>query len=81
MTEEREVCVTFSNYFSNAATKVIEDNFSNTSMGNCTKSKDNLNSFIYFPVNAENIEKVIKNLKNTNAVGLDCIPIRIVKGM
>lgn len=76
-----DVAHIFNNYFSNIATKLLED-LSHTSDYRSMLETVKINkysSFFFAPIDEYEIKKIISNLKNTTAVGIDGLPIKVIK--
>lgn len=71
----------FNNYFSDIAAKLLKDvpgDFNYIKMLENVKLKENSSIFLA-PVDSSEVKKIINNLKNSAAVGVDGIPIKIIK--
>lgn len=74
-TDPNSICDNFNNYFINLAQ--IKDTRNNTIP--IINNNKILNSIYLTPVDTTDIHKIIKSLKNTNAVGYDNINTKIIK--
>lgn len=77
--DKRKVANAFVSYFATAAENTANSHFVNRVSHECTKNLSNNNSMFFRHINESDIKKIINGLKNTNAVGVDCISTVIIK--
>lgn len=77
---KQEVCNIFANYFATSVENKLKNHFQNNLSKMCTISNQAMvNSIFIKPVTAEEIVSIITNMKNKYSVGIDEIPIRLLK--
>ena len=78
-TNQVEISNIFNNYFASIAEKTkVSINYSHKHFSDFLKDK-NQNSFFLSPINKYKIQNVIYSLNSNKSVGLNSIPIRILK--
>lgn len=85
ITREDEVASEFAKYFANVAKNAVSSCTTRFVPNHISTKKDlhysQINSFVFYPVEPQEVVDAIKNLKNTNSVGEDCISTKILKNM
>lgn len=72
----------FVNHFSTAPKLAIQNHFGNHTSTECTLTELNTpNTFFFHDVEVNHVVTVIRNLKNTNSMGIDCISTKIIKNV
>lgn len=69
----------FGSYFSSINIISVLKHFGANQSRSCTTRSLTDNNFYFFPVEPEEVNSVMKNLKNKNGNGLDMIPVKVLK--
>lgn len=81
VSEQSEVAEAFAKYFSSVNIMSINDHFGGNLSTSCTTSSLSNDNFFLFPVLAQEVEMVIKGLKNKNSSGMDMISVKVMKSL
>lgn len=82
ITQTNILANTFASYFSTATKSAIHSHFSNQMSTECTVTTINVsNTFFFSSVENCDVADAIRNLKNTNSMGIDCISTKVIKNI
>lgn len=81
ITREDEVASEFVKYFANVAKNAMSNCTTRFVPNNIVQHYPQMNSFVFYPVEPQEVVDVIKNLKNTTSMGEDCISTKILKNI
>lgn len=78
LTEKKLICDVFGHYFANEAKHQVSQKFPNKT-DKCTVSTRSTNTMFFHPITNFEVEDIIHGMNNKKSVGLDEVPIRLLK--